>query len=700
LREGRRCPGCEGERTQVFEVEGLDCAAEAILIEDRLSRIDGVCSVLAAPTSGRTTVVHTLGDGVIESALAGAGFRVRESRAGPRRGAPVATKAAAALGAAGFAAHALHLAVAPALFLACVAVGGLGVARTGIARARAGALDVNGLMTIAVIGAVVIGEWSEAAATVVLFALAQALEARSMERARRAIAGLLSLAPETALVRRGGIEERVPIASVVPGEIVLVEPGERLPVDGIVDAGESEVDQSPLTGESRPVGKRPGSEAFAGSINGAGTLTLRVSRGSAETTLARVIRRVEEAQASRAPSQGLVDRFARVYTPSVVLLAAIVAVAPPFLGYGTYGGWIYSALVLLVIACPCALVISTPVSIVSALTRASRRGVLVKGGAHLEELARVRQVVFDKTGTLTEGSPRVTEVVPVDGAGAGEILRLAAAVETRSRHPIGKAILSRAREAGVPVSAAEGVVLLPGRGARGSFEGREVLLGSHRLFDEMDLCDHSIDGELQRLESEGKTAVLVGCDGRLVGALGLGDEVRPEAEEAVGALRVQGIGAVMLTGDNRRTAASIAARLGIDEWSAELLPDDKVDAVARLQQLHGAAAMVGDGVNDAPALATARVGIAMGRGADAALETADVALMGDDLRKIPETIRLGRAARRVIRQNVAFSLFVKAAVLGLALVGHGSLWAAVAADMGASLVVIANGLRLLDRPRG
>ncbi len=696
MRNGQPCPGCEGERTQILQVDGLDCATEAAVIEDCLSRLEGVCTVRAMATSGRATVVHVLADGAIESALAGAGFRVRASKASEPTPRATTTMAAAALGGLGLSVQALHPAWAPVLFGAAVALGGLPIARKGLLRLRAGSLDMNALMTIAVVGAVALRQWSEAAATVVLFSLAQTLESRSLERARRAIAGLMSLAPETALVARNGAEERVAVGEVRTGEAVLIEPGERLPLDGIVEAGESEVDQSPVTGESRPMAKGPGSQAFAGSINGAGFLRLRVSRPAAETTLARIIRRVEEAQASRAPSQGFVDRFARVYTPAVVALAAAVAVAPPLMGYGRVEDWVYSALVLLVTACPCALVISTPVSIVSALTRASRRGVLIKGGAHLEEMAMVRAVIFDKTGTLTEGSPRVRQVLPVAGQAPDEILRLAAAVEARGRHPIGKAVVDRALELAIPVRAAESVTLLPGRGVRGTVDGEEVLLGSHRLFDERGLCDHSMDGELDRLESAGATAILVGREGRLIGVLGLGDDVRQGAAEAVAALRRAGVATAMLTGDNRRTAQTIAERLGIAEWRADLLPEDKVTSVRRLQERWGPVAMIGDGVNDAPALATACVGIAMGRGTDAALETADVALMGDDLRRVPETIHLGRATRRIIRQNIGVSLLVKAAVLGLALAGHGSLWAAVAADMGASLLVVANGLRLLD----
>lgn len=701
MRAGEPCPGCEGEKTQVFQVDGLDCATEAILIEERLAKLPGVCSVRIAPATGKTTVVHTLEAAAIVTALADAGFAAREARTAPeKRHEALATTAAAGLTVAGFAASFLAEPLAIGLFLPAILIGGLPIARKGLARARQGALDMNALMTIAVAGAIALGEWTEGAATVALFSLAQLLESRSLERARRAISGLMTLAPETALVRREGREARVRADEVRAGETIIVRPGERVALDGLVADGASEVDQSPLTGESAPVTKQHGAEVFAGSINGFGTLSVRVTRGAAETALARIIRRVEEAQSSRAPSQGFVDRFARVYTPLVVALAVAIAVVPPLLAQGGFSDWLYRGLVLLVISCPCALVISTPVSIVSALTAASRRGVLIKGGAHLETMATLRGVVFDKTGTLTAGLPVVTDVLPADGASAAETLQVAAAVATWSSHPLAVAITERARREGLAGIAVRQTRALAGRGMRGLVQGRDVLVGSHRLFDEEGLCDHRMDRALSSLEAEGKTAVLVGAsgpDGRLIGALGVADDVRPEAADAVARLREQGLRAAMLTGDNARTAEAIASRVGIDEWSADLLPDGKVAHVRALQQRLGPAAMVGDGVNDAPALATAAVGIAMGgRGTDVALETADIVLMSDDLRRIPETILLGRAARRVVRNNVAFALLVKAAVLALAIAGHGTLWAAVAADMGASLLVVGNGLRLLN----
>lgn len=693
------CPGCDDERVQTFHVEGLDCAAEVATIEGQLARLPGVCSVRASAATGRATVVHTLAPGRVERALKEAGFRVREAPSGQvktRVAAP--TVIAAVLTAAGFTAAFWSTPAAVLFYLPAIVVGGAGVARVGILRARQGTLDMNALMTVAVAGAMAIGEWGEGATTIVLFSFAQWLESRSLERARRAITGLMALAPDMARVRRGGDELDVPAEEVARGEKIIVGPGGRVPLDGTVETGLSEVDQSPLTGESRPVQKSVGDTVFAGSINGPGALEVCVTRGSSETTLARILRRVEEAQASRAASQGFVEAFARVYTPVVLVLALLTVTLPPLLGMGDFEGWGYRALVLLVIACPCALVISTPVSIVSALTAASRRGVLVKGGAHLEQLGQVRVVVFDKTGTLTLGVPEVTDLLPLEGS-ARDVLTLAGAVEARSAHPLGAAIVARASREGISLEAAQDVAEVPGRGVRGRVGDKQVLVGSHRFFDEEGLCDHRLDAELRRLEGEGKTAMLVGAgDGtpKIVGALAVADVVRPAAASAIETLRLDGLRVVMLTGDNALTARAIAERLSIEDHRAELLPEDKVAHVVELKREFGGVAMVGDGVNDAPALAAATVGVAMGkRGTDVALETADVVLMSEDLTRLPEAIRLGRAARRVIGQNIALSLAVKGLVLGLALLGYGSLWSAVAADMGASLLVIGNGLRLL-----
>jgi Cd2+/Zn2+-exporting ATPase len=689
------CPGCEHERRQTFVVAGLDCAAEVALIEERLGALPGVCSVRASAVTGETVVVHTLEPGVVEGAFAAAGFPVREAAsAAPSSSRATVTALLLALG--GCAVGLVSPPWSVALYLPAILLGGATVARRGFERARQRVLDMNALMTIAVLGAMAVGEWGEGAATVVLFSLAQLLESRSRERARRALSDLMQSAPDTALVRGPSGESRRAADRIAVHETIVVGVGERIALDGIVTAGQSGVDQSPLTGESRRVSKQPGDEVLAGSINGDGVLEVRVTRTAGETTLARVLRRTLEAQASKAPSQGFVDRFAAVYTPAVLALAVAVALLPPLLGAGTFAEWVYRGLVLLVIACPCALVIATPVAVVSGLTAASRRGVLVKGGVHLEDLGRARAVVFDKTGTLSRGRPEVTDVLAAAGT-ANEVLALAAAVEARSAHPIAEAVLARARAAGLPVARAEGVGAIPGRGVFGRVEGREVLVGSHRLFDERGLCDHRLDAELVRLEGEGKSAVLVGGrDTGVLGALAVADGLRPEAEAALRALRAEGFALAVLSGDNRRTVDAVAARLGIAEAHGELLPEDKVDRLAALQRRWGPTVMVGDGINDAPALAASSVGIAMGRrGTDVALETADVALLSEDLTLVPFALRLGVSTRRVIRANVALALAVKAIVLAAGLLGYGSLWAAVGADMGASLLVIGNGLRLL-----
>ncbi len=695
------CPGCEGERTQVFQVEGLCCAAEVGQVEGRLRSLPGVCSAWASAVTQRATVVHTLPDGAVEAALHAVGFpaRLAAARGAMRPPSLVPTVASALLTVTGFGVWFANPERAWIAFLPAIVLGGIPIARKGWTRGRQGSLDMNALMTVAVAGAMAIGEWAEGATTVALFSLAQALESRSLDRARRAIAGLAALAPERALVLREGVEERVRPADVHKGETLIVGPGERVALDGLVLQGESELDESPLTGESQPVAKRAGDAVLAGSINGRGVLSLRVTRPAAETTLARLVRRVEEAQASRAPIQGLVDRFAAVYTPVVVLGALAVAVLPPLFGVGPFADWLYRALVLLVIACPCALVISTPVAIVSALTAASRRGVLVKGGAHLEALGSVSTVAFDKTGTLTGGRLEVTDTLAAPGFSDRDVLSVAAALEANVGHPVGEAIVAAARRAGLPALAASDARLLPGRGVRGRVGGRDTLAGSHRLLDEEGLCDHRLDAELLRLESQGKTVVVLGRPGvGLLGAVAVADAVRPEASAAVESLRRLGVASAMLTGDNPRTAEAIARSVGIADWQADLLPEDKL---ARVRALHlqRPVAMVGDGVNDAPALAAATVGIAMGaRGTDAALETADVVLLAEDLRRIPEAVRLGRAARLRIRENVGLAMGVKAGVLLLALLGYGSLWSAVGADMGASLLVIGNGLRLLKAP--
>ena len=481
------------------------------------------------------------------------------------------------------------------------------------------------------------------------------------------------------------------------GDVILVKPGDKIPLDGQVAAGDSHVNQAPVTGESLPVHKTSGMEVFAGTINGRGALDVTVTHLRADSTIARIIHLVERAQAQRAPSQTFVDRFARVYTPIVLLLAVVVAVVPPLAFAADGSTWLYRALVLLVISCPCALVISTPVSIVSALAAAARKGVLIKGGARLEQLASVRCVAFDKTGTLTKGRLHVADLVAFGGNRRDEVLRAAAALEARSEHPIGQAVVRKAAVENITMTAATGFQAIPGRGGEANVEGQEVLVGNRRLFEERGLASNDISGVEGEFAAKGWSAVFVAVAGVPVGALAVVDELREAAGESLQMLRAHGIQKIaMLTGDHAAAAHAVAASLGIDDVRADLLPADKADAVTELRQKYGTLAMVGDGVNDAPALATADIGIAMGvAGSAAALETADVALMADELPKVTYAIRLSRATARNIRANIAFSLVLKAAFLVMAVSGFATLWMAVAADMGASLIVIANALRLL-----
>lgn len=557
--------------------------------------------------------------------------------------------------------------------------------------------DMNLLMVIAVIGAIGIGEWFEAATVAFLFALSLTLEAWSVGRARRAISALLDLAPPAARIKTEDGEREVPAGEVAVGTVFIVRPGERIPLDGTVTAGHSAVNQAPITGESTPVDKAAGAELFAGTINGDGAIEAESTKAAADTTLARIIRMVEEAHGRRAHAEQWVEKFARVYTPAVFALALAVFVLPPLLVGAAWADWLYRALVLLVIACPCALVISTPVSIVAALAAAARQGVLVKGGVFIEQPARLKALAFDKTGTLTRGEPAVVDVIPLDGHTEEELLERAAALEARSGHPLARAVADCARARGLEVIAAADARMLKGRGVSGSFGGKPFWLGSHRYVVERGQESAEVSARAAELEADGKTVVAIGNERHVCGLLAIADTVRPGAAESLRALRDAGIGhLVMLTGDNRRTAEAIAKQVGIDEVRAELLPEDKVAAVERLAETYGTVAMIGDGVNDAPAMARASFGIAMGAaGSDAAIETADIALMTDDLSKLPLLVRHSRRTLTTIRQNIVFALGVKALFAGMAFAGIATLWGAIAADVGATLLVVANAMRLL-----
>lgn len=530
-----------------------------------------------------------------------------------------------------------------------------------------------------------------------LYAIAEAIEARAIDRARNAIKGLLAMAPEDAAVRQpDGSWARVQVADVAPGATVRVRPGERVPMDGVVSAGSSSIDQAPVTGESIPVDKTAGDPVFAGTINAMGTFEFTVTAAASESTLTRIIHAVEAAQGSRAPTQGFVDRFAAVYTPAVFCIALAVAVLGPWLLDWTWLQAIYKALVLLVIACPCALVISTPVTIVSGLAAAARRGVLIKGGVHLEGARKLRAIALDKTGTITEGKPRLVASEVVD-ASADPVLveTITAALAGHSDHPVSRAIAMGLRTSTAPVT---DFAALPGRGVTASIDGVTYLLGNHRLVEERGQCSPALETRLQAHERAGRTVTLLIAPSGVLALYAVADTLKPTSREAIAALKALGITPVMLTGDNQATATAVAREAGIDEALGNLLPEAKLDAIRSLQARHGATAMTGDGINDAPALAQSDIGVAMGAaGTDIAMEAADVVVMNDDLRRIAETVQLSRATHAVLWQNISLALGIKFAFLLLAVFGNASMWMAVFADMGASLLVVVNGLRLLNR---
>jgi len=642
---------------------------------------------------------------LVENALAGTGLRVsREAR--PASKAPdvgritaaaiMCVAACAALGgsiAGAFGWRTLSV----ACYVVAIVVGGAPTLRQAWGAVRRRVLDMHVLMSLAVIGAVLIGEWLEASVVVVLFALANTLESLSLARARNAIHGLLDLTPERATIRRDGADVLVPVAEVAVDQMVIVKPGERIPVDGVVAGGRAHVNQAPITGEARPVRKEPGDVAYAGALNVDGLLEIRVTRAADDSMPARIRRLVESAQARRAPVERFVDAFAARYTPAVVVMAILVALTPPLLFGGAWATWFYRALVLLVIACPCALVIGTPVAIVSHLAVAAREGILIKGGEHLERLGKVCSVVFDKTGTLTRGVPRVAHVAPLNGYSEREVLAYAAAVETCATHPLAPVICAAAEEARVQIPTASNAHTHPGVGVHASVDGNDVWVGGLEIARTEGPLIDAARREVEVHEAHGETAFAVGVAAEPIGVVALADTVRDEAADAIRTLRAQGMHHLyMLTGDNRTVADALAGELGLDRAIAELLPHEKVDAIQKLLADEHDVAMVGDGINDAPALAAATVGIAMsGRAADVTLDAADVAIARDDLMAVPRAIQLGRSALRIVRENIALAIGLKAIVLVLALCGIASLWLAILADMGASLLVIANALRPL-----
>jgi Cd2+/Zn2+-exporting ATPase len=584
------------------------------------------------------------------------------------------------------------------LALVSIVTGGLSTYKKGWIALKNLNLNMNALMSIAVTGGMAIGHWPEAAMVMFLFALAEVIEAKSLDRARNAIRGLMDLAPETATVQQAdGSWKEVPAKEAFKGAVVRVRPGERIALDGLIVAGRSAINQAPITGESLPVEKAEGDQVFAGTINETGSFEYEVTAGATDSTLARIIHAVESAQGSRAPTQRFVDQFARVYTPAVFAVAVLVAVVPPLAFGGVWFDWIYKALVLLVIACPCALVISTPVTIVSGLAAAARRGILIKGGVYLEGGRKLKALALDKTGTLTHGKPEQTDFVPLLG-NAQEVAVWAASLADRSDHPVSQAIARKANRDSVALQEVDDFAALPGRGVRGRIAGRMLNMGNHRLAKELGLSEVALQSRLEALERQGKTAILLMDEAGVLGIFAVADTVKETSREAVADLQALGVRTLMLTGDNQHTAAAIAAQVGITEARGDQLPEDKLKTIEGLIGGEGQVGMVGDGINDSPALARADIGFAMGAaGTDTAIETADVALMDDDLRKIPTFIRLSRTTAAILTQNIVLALGIKAVFLVLTFTGQATMWMAVFADMGASLLVVFNGLRLLKR---
>ena len=686
----------------------MDCPTEEALIRKKLGDMTQVKSLEFNLMQRVLTVVHTPESlEQILAALRALGFEPELADGSGKLAQPAANKKPLwPLIVAGVAALLSESAdwlgytawLSAALALVAVALCGLGTYKKGWVSIKSGSLNINALMSIAVTGAIVIGHWSEAAMVMVLFTLAELIEARSLDRARNAIAGLMSLAPDTTTVQQAdGSWQEIAAANVAVGSMVRVKPGERIGLDGEIVRGSSTVDQAPITGESLPVEKSRGDAVFAGTINQAGSLEYRVTAAASHSTLARIIHAVEEAQGVKAPTQRFVDRFAQIYTPAVLAIAALIAVVPPLLLGEAWGEWVYKALVLLVIACPCALVISTPVSIVSGLAAAARKGILVKGGVYLEQGRKLKWLALDKTGTLTHGKPVQTDFAVLGNRLPENGQVLASSLAAHSDHPVSQAIARAAAEQGITTQTVHEFTALAGRGVQGEIDGVHYVLGNHRLIHERGLCSAELENRLAALEREGKTVVLLADEVQVLALFAVADTVKESSREAIAQLHQLGINTLMLSGDNPHTAAAIAAQVGIDRAYGDQLPQDKLAAVEKLAA-EGAVGMVGDGINDAPALARADIGFAMGAmGTDTAIETADVALMDDDLRKIPAFVRLSQATHAVLVQNIVLALAIKAVFLALTIAGLGTMWMAVFADVGASLLVVGNGLRLLRK---
>ena len=686
----------------------MDCPTEEALLRTKLGGMAGVAGMEFNLMQRVLTVTHE--PQALEPVLAAVrslGFTPEiagDAQAEPapepvRPWWPLAVAGLAAIGSE--ASHWLGFpdALAAALALIAVLACGISTYKKGWMAVRNGNLNINALMSIAVTGALVLGQWPEAAMVMVLFTVAEWIEARSLDRARNAIRSLMQLTPETATVLQSdGTWQEVAAKSVAVGATVRIKPGERIALDGTLVSGSSSVNQAPITGESLPVDKQAGDPVFAGTINTSGSFEYTVTAGAGNSTLARIIHAVEEAQGAKAPTQRFVDQFARIYTPVVFAIAVVVALVPPLLVGGDWIGWIYKALVMLVIACPCALVISTPVTIVSGLAAAARRGILIKGGIYLEEGRKLRWVALDKTGTITQGKPSQTDFSALNGWSPAEVRSLAASLADRSDHPVSLAVAQAAQRDGISLQTVTQFEALAGLGTKGLIQGKTYYLGNHRLIHAQGRCSDALELQLSALEEQGKTVILLTDDHSVHGIFAVADTVKEGSRQAIAELHALGVQTVMLTGDTAPTARAIAAQVGVDDARGDLWPEDKLKVIESLMQAGTGVGMVGDGINDAPALARADIGFAMGAaGTGTAIETADVALMDDDLRKLPRFVRLSRDTHTLLVQNIVIALGIKAVFLVLTLAGMGTMWMAVFADMGASLLVVGNGLRLLRK---
>lgn len=698
------------EKKQVYRVEGLSCTNCAAKFEKNVSQIPKVTDAKVNFGAGKISIEGEATIAEIEAAGAFENLKVQsEHDTEPR----IETKEPFVkrnwnllvslfliiLALVSQVVNGEDALLTEGLFILAIIIGGFSLFKEGFSDLLKLNFSMESLMTIAIIGAAIIGEWTEGSIVVILFAISEALERFSMDKARQSIRSLMDIAPKEALIRRNNVEQMINVSKIEVGDIMIIKPGQKIAMDGQVIKGHSSVNQAAITGESVPIEKNINDDIFAGTINEEGALEVKVTKHVNDTTIAKIIHLVEEAQGERAPAQAFVDKFAKYYTPTIMVIAALIVIVPPLFFNGDWNTWLYQGLSLLVVGCPCSLVISTPVSIVSAIGNSAKNGVLVKGGIYLEEIGGLKAIAFDKTGTLTKGTPTVTDFTTVDSKDEEKYFSIITALESYSQHPLASAILKEADNRAISYKSVvvDEFTSITGKGIQGNIEGITYLVGSPKLFESILTDNSKIIETYQRLQQQRKTAMLLGTDKQILAVIAVADELRESSKAVIEKLHDLGIEhTIMLTGDNATTAQSIGKQTGVTEIKGDLMPQDKLDYIKSLKETYGKVAMVGDGINDAPALAASTVGIAMGgAGTDTALETADVALMGDDLQKLPFIVKLSRQTLRIIKQNITFSLGIKLLALLLVVPGWLTLWIAILADMGATILVTLNGLRLM-----